>query len=99
MSNEKTSSNNSEIKQGKVCAMLAYLLIGVIWYFADEKMGKNNFVKFHVKQGLVLLILSLGGAILLNMLFLLWLIPLYNLVILVFVIIGIINANNEKKKE
>ncbi|MCD4705731.1 DUF4870 domain-containing protein, partial [bacterium] len=76
-----------------------YLLIGVIWYFADEKMEKNNFVKFHVKQGLVLLILSLGGAILLNMLFLFWLIPLYNLVILVFVIIGIINANNEKKKE
>ena len=99
MSNEKIFSNSSEIKQGKVCAILSYLLIGVIWYFADEKMGKNSFVKFHVKQALVLLILSLGGMILMNMLFLFWLIPLYNIVVLVFAVIGIINANNGEKKE
>ena len=99
MPDEKISSDNSEAKQGKVCAILSYLLVGVIWYFADDKMKKNNFVKFHVKQALVLLILSFGGVILMNMLFLFWYLPLYHIVVLVFAVIGIINANNGEKKE
>jgi len=48
----------------------------------------------------VLLIVSLAGSIALGMTFILaWLIPLFQLVIFIFIIIGIINANNGNKKE
>lgn len=98
MANSKPSSPDA--KDGKVCAILAYLLIGIIWYFVDEKMKKNTFANFHVKQALVLLIVSLAGSIVLGMTFILaWLIPLWQIVVLVMMIIGMINANNEQKKE
>lgn len=48
-----------DVDEGKVCAILSYLLVGIIWYFADDKMRKNNFAKFHAKQSLVLLIVSI----------------------------------------
>jgi uncharacterized membrane protein len=48
-----------DAEDGKVCAILSYLLVGIIWYFADDKMRKNNFAKFHAKQGLILLIVSI----------------------------------------
>ena len=47
----------------KICAILSYLLVGIVWYFADENMKKNNFVKFHVKQGLNLLIIAVAFSI------------------------------------
>ena len=105
MTKKKTSSSmqsisSTEIKQGKVCAMLSYLLIGIIWYFADEKMKKNNFIKFHVKQAITLLIVSFAGSIALGMTFILaWLIPFLQIAVFVLMIIGIMNANNEEKKE
>ncbi|MFO8015628.1 MAG: hypothetical protein R6U32_00845 [Candidatus Woesearchaeota archaeon] len=46
----------NEVEEGKACSALAYILIGIIWYFADEKMKKNSFAKFHTQQALVLLI-------------------------------------------
>jgi len=48
-----------DVEDGKVCAILSYLLVGIIWYFADDKMRKNNFAKFHTKQSLVLLVVSI----------------------------------------
>lgn len=56
----------SKNENSKICAILAYLLVGIIWYFADEKMRKDNFAKFHVKQGLLLLILGVGLSIVLS---------------------------------
>ncbi|MFH1396083.1 MAG: hypothetical protein ABIG93_01670 [archaeon] len=56
-------ASKKEIEDGKIVAFLAYLLIGIIWYFVDENMKKNTYVKFHVKQGLVLLIFSVILAI------------------------------------
>ncbi len=53
-----------EVEDGKVCAVLSYLVIGIIWYFVDEKMKKNSYVNFHVKQALVLLIFSIALGIL-----------------------------------
>ncbi len=93
----------------KTCAVLSYLLIGIIWYFADEKMKKSSAVKYHVKQGLVLLIAWVIYSIIISIL--LWplvlmsfgafypLIQLFNLVPWIFVILGIINAANGKQKE
>jgi uncharacterized membrane protein len=94
----------SQIEQGKACAALSYILIGVIWYFADENMKKNNFAKYHAKQGIVLLIAWLIWAILvsvlLHLMFYLWFFgTLLYLVPWVFVIIGIINAINGAEKQ
>lgn len=47
----------------KLCAILSYLLVGIVWYFADEKMKKNEFVKFHAKQALNLLIIAVAFSI------------------------------------
>ena len=52
-------ATKKEVEDGKICAFLSYLLIGIIWYFVDEKMKKNGFVKFHVQQSLVLIIFSI----------------------------------------
>ena len=92
---EKSNDNS------KICAILAYLLVGIIWYFVDAKMKKDAFVKFHVKQGLVLLIVGIVLSIALNLLwFIGWiLMPLVQLVMLVLAILGIINAANGKKAE
>ena len=99
----------SDVEKGKICAALSYILIGIIWYFVDEKMKKDKFAKFHAKQGIVLLVASIAWAILLNIIFgtlalgglwIFWqLWSLLSYVPLVFVIIGIINAVNNKQKE
>lgn len=60
----KVSSANSN---AKLCAILSYLLVGVIWYFADEKMKSNSTAKYHAKQGLVLLIAGIIYSIILQM--------------------------------
>lgn len=105
----------SKNDNSKICAILAYImLIGVIWYFVDEKMKKSSLAKFHVKQGLFLAIVGIGLGILFAILgSVLAFIPIIgwifgvllapvgliiNLGILVLVIIGIINAANEKKE-
>lgn len=108
---KKEAKEEKAAKEGgnsKVCAILAYLLIGIIWYFVDEKMKKDSFAKFHVKQGIVLLIfaiawsiaLSILSAILMFGIAILWpLIMLLYYVPLVFTIIGIVNAVGNKEKE
>jgi uncharacterized membrane protein len=59
----KSGTGNSNI-----CAILSYILIGVIWYFVDKELQKDSFVKFHVKQGLVLLAFAILYSIVLNIL-------------------------------
>lgn len=89
----------------KLCAALSYILIGIIWYFADKKMHKSGFVRFHAQQGIVLIIASIAWSVLLNILFMggifffygLWM--LLSWVPLVFVIIGVINAVNHSENE
>jgi len=85
----------------KVCAILSYLLIGVIWYFADEKMRKNKFAKFHAKQALVLILTSIAANVVLSLIIVIgWiLMPLVQLFLFVLMILGIINAANMKEKE
>jgi len=99
-----TSNKKSEkFKQNeKLCGILTYFLAGIIWYFVDEEMKKSKFVKFHVKQALILLIaniiISVAGSIIP---FIGWFIilPLGSLFILILWIIGIISAINGKEKE
>lgn len=99
-STDTVSEKDDKNGQGKTCAILAYLLIGIIWYFVDEKIKKDDFAKFHVKQALVLMIASFAGSLLFSILWVFcWLIPFYQLIIIVGAIIGMINASNGKKEK
>ncbi|MDO8507816.1 MAG: hypothetical protein Q7S53_04615 [bacterium] len=110
------TTNNKEVEEGKVCAILAFVsLIGVIWYFVDEKMKKNSYAKFYVQQALVLavtMIVAYVGLFMLNII--LGFIPFIGLIFaalsiflwfglwilgIVLVIMGIIGAAGGTKKE
>lgn len=91
-----------EIDNSKICAILSYFFIGIIWYLVDEDMKKSEFAKFHVKQALVLLIASVvlhvaGIAIP----FIGWFIilPLSGIITLILAILGVINAATGKKQK
>lgn len=91
------------VEDGKLCAILAYLLVGIIWYFADDKMKKNKFAKFHVKQGLVFFIAAIIVGIVDG--FLVWIpiigwlaITILHITLLVLFIVGLVNSANGKKK-
>jgi uncharacterized membrane protein len=76
-------------------AILAYLgILVVIPFLTDAK--NDQFVKFHIKQGLVLLIIEFVGM------FVYW-VPIFGwalwVVTIVFVVIGIMNASAGKQKE
>ena len=102
-----------EIEEGKIVAILSYLLVGILWFFIDEEMKKNSFVKFHVKQGLALVIIGFSFSILISILFgmvgfmmvnlsfmvLGGLSQIINLGLLVLSVMGIISAINGTKKE
>ena len=87
---------------GRICAILSYIaLIGVIWYLIDKKLHKDDLAKFHVKQGIILVLTSIalnvvagvipfiGGAIS----------AIAGIFEFVLFILGIINAATSKKKE
>jgi uncharacterized membrane protein len=87
---------------GKAIAVLSYILVGIIWYFVDEKAKNNSLAKFHVKQALVLFILSIainivGGIIPLLGWFII--LPLGNLLVFVLWIFGIVYSLNGQEKE
>ena len=108
---ESGKSSKGDSGNNKLCAILSYILIGVIWYFVDEKMKKDDFVKFHVKQGIILLIFCVIWSIILHILFgffffgfwygmsFMWGIwYLLSYVPLIFVVLGILNALGDKEK-
>ncbi len=99
---EKNNKNEEKEKEknNKLCAILAYFAVGIIWYFVDEKMRKNDFAKFHVKQalGLVIAEIVLAAALTISVVGIMAM-PLLQLASLVLAIIGILNAVNGEKKE
>ena len=95
---KKTAPKN--VENEKVVAILAYFLIGIIWYFADPNMKNSSLAKFHTKQALNLIVVSIALQIILTVLIItILLMPIVNLVILVLAILGIVNAANGKEKE
>ncbi|MFA6486168.1 MAG: hypothetical protein WCT40_02275 [Candidatus Magasanikbacteria bacterium] len=86
-------------KKNTAMAVIAYILFFVPLLTGDAK--KDAFVKYHVKQGLVLFLL----AVLINVVG--WVIPFYfwfsiswifSMGMLVLLILGIINAVNGKQE-
>lgn len=85
----------------KLISILAYFLIGIIWFFVDEKVKKSEIVKFHVKQALNLIIIDIVGSIIIMVI---PFVPLFvgrifGLFIFVLAVIGIINAVKQNKSE
>ena len=77
-------------------------------------MKKSSFAKFHAKQGLVLIIAEILYSLVLGIIFSILFVPLMfggmifglvgvyrilQIIPLIFLIIGIINAANDKEKE
>lgn len=106
-------AGGSTVEEGKVCSILLYVvwIVGIIWYFADDKMRKNSFANYHAKQSIVLVIaavaLSIGLSILSAIFFwipfvgwalmsLLWL--AFWVIMLIFVILGIMHAVKGEEK-
>ena len=99
MAKKSTTSENS-----KICAILSYVLVGIIWYFVDDTMRSNSFVKFHVKQALVLLIVSVlfmfVSAILIFIPILGWLVIFVgNLALIALWIFGLYHSATDKETE
>ncbi len=94
------SSSDSKKNNRTLFGILAYLWILIAIPFAMAK--GDPFVKFHIKQGLLLLIIELIVYILGPMLFLssgMMLMRLIHLILFVFIIFGIINVLQGKEKE
>jgi uncharacterized membrane protein len=87
-----------DIEDNKVMAALAYILFFLPLIVCPE----SAYGKFHANQGLVLLIVSVGGSIVLGIIsaiipFIGWIVQLiFSLAVLVFAILGIVNALNGK---
>lgn len=92
-------------KHRTLVSVLSYLLIGIIIYGLDEKARKDKLVKFHVKQGIVFLITVLFVKLLSQIISsVLWvfavpIIFVLHILVVILLIIGVLNASNEKFKE
>ena len=88
---QSTTSNDT------LMGVLAYIGILVI---IPLIVSKDAFVKFHVKQGLVLFIIEIIISVLGFSFYAFWgLINLLNLIVLILAIIGIVNVANHQEKE
>lgn len=108
----KNVKRESGERNEKPCSMLSYLFIGIIWYFADDKIRKSGFAQYHAKQGLALLITAIIWGIFLSIVtdifFIkplfsggLWLYQLFQLLNwapLILALIGVINVANNSEK-
>ena len=87
-----------DIEKNKVMAGLAYIL----FFLPLVACPDSRFGRFHANQGLLLLILSVGGSIISSIIPILgWFIlaPILCVVVLVFAIMGLVNGLNGKAKE
>jgi uncharacterized membrane protein len=83
-------------------AALAYIGIGIIWFFIDESVRYSDLAHFHVKQALNLYVLGLAASVALNILSItviflpvVWIVaPLLSVFATFMIILGIYNAVN-----
>ncbi len=89
--------DSADIEKNKTMAGLAYL----IFFLPLIACPDSKYAKFHANQGLILLILSVAGNIILSIIpFLGWiLLPVLWVVICVFGIIGLVNGFGGKTKK
>lgn len=95
---EKPQEVNASAKgKNTTMAIVAYILFFVP-LLTDSK--NDSFVKFHVKQSILLVLVSVLNMVLGTIIPFIWLFvgPIISLGILVLLIIGIINAANGKEE-
>ena len=99
------STYKNIIMTNKTLAILSYVtLIGwlVSYFSSKEQAPKNPLVSYHLKQGFGLFVVSILFSIALNIIAAvipaLSFLGIISLVFFVFIILGIINANNEQQK-
>ncbi|MFP4424603.1 MAG: hypothetical protein ACLFP2_05255 [Candidatus Woesearchaeota archaeon] len=86
------------VKDDNIAGALAYLLVGIIWFFADEKMKKSRLAKFHVKQAINLYIFAACLSFVAGLLIItVFLIPIIHFLTLIAGLIGIIHSLNRHK--
>lgn len=95
------NQNNSApepMQKNTLMAVLSYIGILVIVPFLSAK--DDPFVKYHIKQGLVLLIIEVAVWFLSMMVWMFWpILQIINLAVVILSIIGIINAVKGLEKE
>lgn len=94
--NENVEYTKEDIEKNKTMAGLAYFLFFLpLIVCPDSKFGK-----FHANQGLILLIFSIAGNIILSIIPIIgWiLLPVFWILILVFGIMGLLNGLGGKAK-
>lgn len=85
------------LNEQTVMAALSYVSILVLIPFFLKR--HDSFVRFHIKQGIVLLVPELMVYVASGLLYFLW--PVWNIVYLIFIgfmIVGILNALTKKEK-
>lgn len=95
---EHHSHEHHPAEQNMLMAILAYIgpLIIVSYLVAKD----DPFVKFHIKQGLLLVIIEVAVWMLMMTLWILFpILQLVNLGVLVLAIVGIVHAAKSEKKE
>src|SRR6185436_17207893 len=93
-------AQNNTVAPGKNIAMAILSYIGPLVIVSYITSKDDPFVKFHIKQGLVLLVIEVAAWFLGMLVYSLW--PLFRIVdlaVLVLSIIGIINAYHGHEKE
>jgi len=102
MSTEPTTEpveafDQTDIDKNKTMAGLAY----IIFFLPLIVCPDSRFGKYHANQGLVLLLLSIIGSVVLGIIPILgWILLLpFSILILVLVIMGLLNGLNGKAKE
>lgn len=86
-----------DIEKNKVVSAFAYL----IFFLPLIVCADSPFGRFHANQGLLLLIVSVAGCIILSIIPIIgWiLLPIFSIAVLVFAIIGLVNTLNGKALE
>jgi uncharacterized membrane protein len=92
------AENKKEVKieDEKLWAASAY----VLFFIPLLKEDRSEFVSFHANQGTLFFIFAAAGSIILSLLpFIGWvLFPIFSVIVLVFFILGILNAFGGKMK-
>ncbi|WP_411344738.1 DUF4870 domain-containing protein [Paenibacillus sp. WLX1005] len=86
----------NDVQANKVMAILAYIL-----FFVPLLAARNSpFAMYHANQGLVLFLLALAANVVAAIIpFIGWVLsPIVSIAVVVFMIIGIINAANGERK-
>ncbi|MFA5524069.1 MAG: hypothetical protein WDA24_06905 [Tissierellales bacterium] len=89
--------DQEDIEKNKAMAGLAY----IIFFLPLIVCPESSYAKYHANQGLLLLIVSFAGSIILGLIPIIgWiLLPIFTVLVFIFAIIGLVNGFGGKAKE